>query len=610
MRHTKSLLAFLSAAILAGAGVAGARLLSRPDRIRLQVEMERLHHLHDAILRFKLDRERLPASLSELIPAYAPASALTFRPDGRSSAESPIAWDVATGRLGWSVPFRIGGVFPRTENFTLSIPSLPVIHDPLQGENAFRQVQAAATLGPEDIVVEAELFQSLSYGWEIEESESASGHSYVHLKEGVGDINYAGVEFDPKHRSGDFYNITRNNARIEARCYFLAPASGDYFFAMRTKAERSVCSNFIMVTVDDKEFQVGQNRTEPFVWLWHLPGHIHLEKGMHALALHTYQDGVSVDQAIFTLKRMDLTAAGTFSGGYPQGTPRPDGTPPLTLSLSVDTLSITTEKSPSVAIYIRSNDLQQRRAKLFTSLDLPGGRTRERSYEIDLPAGVPLVKFPCDTAMPRPLDKREYLLRCRIVAGDAVIQERTMVLGAGYDWSILGPLPFMDTAAEGQPERAEVPAPSYTIDGTTTTWRAYSDSLTDHFGIMDFGKMFCGRTYDAIPSVSLYAYTEIDVPRGGDYLLKAQGDDHLVVWINGAKAATLSRIKESAIRSSEEIKVALRAGRNRILFRLNQVSGQWQASIRFRTAADQVADISGFPFARQSVRLSAPAEHP
>jgi len=66
----------------------------------------------------------------------------------------------ATGRLCWSVPFRIGGILPRTENFTLSIPSLPVIHDPLHGENAFRQVQATATLGPEDIVVEAELFQS------------------------------------------------------------------------------------------------------------------------------------------------------------------------------------------------------------------------------------------------------------------------------------------------------------------------------------------------------------------------------------------------------------------------------------------------------------------
>lgn len=610
MRHRNGVAGVLIAAVLVGAGVAGDRLLSRPDRARLDMEQKRLQNLHDAILRFELDRERSPVDLAELVPGYIPDSMRFFQPDGRDGPARAIAWNPKDGSLSWSAPFRIRGLYPRSRNLTVSLPSRVVARDPLQAENAFRQIREPVVLGPEDIVVEAELFQFLTYGWEIERSASASGDGCIHLKEGIGDINAALVEFDPSVRSGDFYGITRSNARIEARCTFEAPAAGDYFLAVRTKAERSHCSNIILVQVDDREFRVGYNGSEPFVWLWHAPGSVFLGKGLHSLAFHTYQDGVSVDQAILTRKSLDLPGSKTFSGGHPQRVLRSETLPPLTLSLSVDTLSVTNAASPQVVIYVRNADLLQRRAQLRTSLDLAAGRTRDRTYDITLPAGVPLVRFPCELDLPRPLEMREYLFRCQLAQGSMADQERMLVFCHGYDWSILGPLPFMTTDEEGEPERARNLAASYTFAGTTYVWQAYSERFSDHFGIMDFGKMFCGRTYDATPSVSLYAATEIEAPRSGSYLLKAQGDDHLVVWINGTKVATIAHTRETAIRSAAEFKVPLNAGRNRVLFRLNQLDGQWQAGIRFRTADDKVADITGVPFAQQSLVRRAPPLRP
>ncbi|MBA4388623.1 MAG: hypothetical protein C0404_11630 [Verrucomicrobia bacterium] len=610
MGRKKIIAGVLAVVILAGAGAAIDRLLSRPDRIGLEMEKERLHDLHDAILRFNLDRERFPESLSELVPGYVPASLMFFHPEGSNNPARAIAWDSGAGTLSWSVPLKIRGIFARTVNTTLSVPRLAVLRDPLKGANAFRQPRDPVALRPEDIVVEAELFQSLSYGWEIEESESASGECYIHLKEGAGDVNDDKMEFDPKVRSGDFYNITRNNARLEARCYFEAPADGEYLLAVRTRAERSRCSNMIKVQVDDREFTVGHNGSEPFVWLWHAPGSMFLAKGHHSLGFHTFQDGVCVDQAILTRTRPDLSGNRIFSGGHPQSAVRPDKIQPLTLSLSVDTLSITNAKAPNVIIYVRNNGQLQRHAKLQVCLDLPGHRTRERTYEIDLPADTPLVRFPCEIDLPPPLEKKEYLLRCRIVEGSAVIQERTLVLYSGYDWSVLGPLPFMATGEEGEPENARELAPSYSFAGRTNAWQKYSEGFSDHFGVMDFGRMFCDRTYEATPSVSLYAYTEIEAARSGDYLLKAAGDDNIVVWINGTKVATIAHKKETVIRSAAEFKVQLNEGRNRILFRLNQIDGQWQACIRFRTADDKVADITGVPFSQQSARLHAPPLRP
>ncbi len=92
----------------------------------------------------------------------------------------------------------------------------------------------------EAIVLEAELFQKMSYGWQIGLDESAAGGAYIHVKEGVGDFESEdAIARNPSVRAGDFYNITGHRGRIEARLYVTSPDAGSYQLFARTMANRS-----------------------------------------------------------------------------------------------------------------------------------------------------------------------------------------------------------------------------------------------------------------------------------------------------------------------------------------------------------------------------------
>jgi hypothetical protein len=209
------------------------------------------------------------------------------------------------------------------------------------------------------------------------------------------------------------------------------------------------------------------------------------------------------------------------------------------------------------------------------------------------------VKVRWRIELPESLPRREYLVRCRLLVEGREVEEKTLALLRGYDWSVLGPLPFVEGAATGEPEGDARPRTSYLFGGRRFTWRAYEEAFTDHFGLMDFGRMFAEEAGD-VEHASLYAYTEVRARDGGEYLLKAQGDDDLVVWINGSEVVAISE-KGPPIRTAREVPVRLKAGGNRVLFRLSQKSGQWQAAIRIRTPSDHLADVEGIPFADQDV---------
>ena len=605
LRKLSVIACVLSAAALS---IPADRWLSRADKAAFDVAKQRLLSLRDSLLLFRLDHGRFPEDLDELVPAYAAEDATHYCPGGDTSREASFTFAPRSCMLSGASPFRIAGLLPRARALSVQLPKRPLVRDPLNGKRVFAQEQKAVRLSDDAIVVEAEHFQYLTYGWEIGQSQAASGGAHIHLKEGIGDLRHDEIIFDPARRAGDFYNVTRDMRPIEARCYFAAPAAGTYFMAVRTMAHRSSCSNIIRAAVGGQVHSVGNNGTEPFAWLWHCPGTVLLEEGANAISFYTYQDDVKVDQIVFTRAAPSFPSGSNtiFEAASDRWLQLPDEVPPATLSLSASSLTLTEESDPRVDLYLRRNTPGPLERVLKMALDLPAGRRRERSYDVTLEPPATLVKFPYDLDLPRPLEKREYLLRYRLLAGSDVEQERTLVLMHGYDWSVLGPLPYMTVDEKGAPEGDQPPKKEYDFGGRTFTWRAYDEQHTDQFGIMDFGRMFCGRTYDALPNVTLYAYTEMDAARGGDYRLKAQGDDHLVVWINGAHVLTIAEKKVTAIRSATERIVTLDRGRNTVLFRLNQGTGQWQAAIRFRTKDDQVAAVRGIPFEKQAVAVAEP----
>ena len=582
-------------AAVAGAGAwALDYRIKRPYRIRALQETDRLLMLRDAILDFHLDHRRPPDSLQELVPAYASAGLILYH-DPASGRARPVRLDVKRATLEWETPLRFTGLWPAERPISVEAPRLPVVRDSITGEAVFLVTQQVVHLPEDAVVLEAEHAQFLTYGWQTEEASTASGQACLHLPEGAGDEMYGGGPvFDPEVRSGDFYNVTRDNRPMEARCLFRAARPGRHQLWVRTMAHRSHCSNIIGVRVNGGDtLRVGHNGTKPYVWLWHHPLDIDLREGVNTIGFLAYQDGVKVDQVVFTPSPLPGSAGmGTMFSSSTNPQPIKE-LPALTMTLSTPSLVVTGAAAPRAAVYFRKNREGPMQRTLKVAWDQPRGRRRERTYDLRVEAERVLTRVRLTLDMQMPLQRREYLVRCSLFNGDRLEEERTLVFQRSYDWWILGPLPYIP------PDRPEHPEPDldlpYRFAGESYSWSRYSHANTDCFGIMDFGRVYSGRTYDAVQQRTVYAYTQVTVAVAGTYRMKTQSDDDLVVWINGERVITEAHTKYTAIRSAAEHLVPLRGGANHVLFRLNQRSGQWQGAVRFRTKDDQVADIVGVP---------------
>ena len=570
-------------------------VMSRGNRIHIELEKERILKLRDCIILFTKDRKKFPKKLSELIPGYCSKKELSYQCSPHSEKRIQYKWNPETGELCCSDPFAITGLYPRTKQLvSIKIQKLQVKVNPLNGDNIFSQPPNEIQVGQESVVAEMENMQFMTYGWQVDESDEASGGAYLHIKEGTGDFESEDkIKTDPRNmRSGDFYNITTDQRRIKAGLFFQAPKAGTYYVYARTMAQRSHCSNITYIKINKlQRKRVGNNGSQPFTWRWHLVGIFKLNRGVNQLCFMTHQDGVRIDQVLFSpKKRTGLKHNSTFTGGFRNDFSQSKKLPPLNFSFKVNTLNITEEEDPLVFIYVHKNISDPIEARLDIQLDLPGGRIRLDAHKISLKKE--LTRFPCRIDLPRPLERKEYLLKATLFIDKKAIEERTLVLSHGYDWKILGPLPYMKTFAQGPIEKDETLKSEYIFHEKTFYWQQYDEKKTEQFCMMDFGLMFSERTYFAMNDVCLYAYTEVNAGKKGHYMMKIQADDNIVVWVNGKKTAWITE-KGPPIRTAKEVKIILNKGKNRLLFRLNQKESQWQASIRIRTADDKVADVKG-----------------
>ena len=474
---------------------------------------------------------------------------------------------------------------------------------PLLGEDVFKAIPKEVPLPKHDIVIEAENFQFMTYGWEIGESNNASGGAYIHMKEGVGDFESEDlIAADPSSRAGDFYNVTGDRRRIEARCYFNAPRSGMYHVAVRTMGH-GPCSMVTSFSFNQgQKLKAGLKRKSPFVWRWHYLGRVHLREGVNYASCMAYQDDVKVDQIVVSESSLKMLMSPFFSGTYRGTHPapvRPSVIDELSMSLTTDGLAIKQGKVPSVSIYIHKNVPGEIDARLVLSVEDPR-LIRQEAYAVKIGESSALARFPWKLELPRPLEKKEYLLRCSLFVGSKLVAERKVVLSRGYDWAILGPLPYVGLYGKGKVVAGRAVSAEYHIGGKLFRWQQYSEEYTDHFGLMDFKKMFAKKHAVPAGGASLYAYTEVDAPESGTYLLKAQGDDDLIMWVGGERVVTITALGP-AIRTARETKIKLSKGRNRMLLRLNHRQAKWQAGIRIRAAEDGVADVKGIPFADQDL---------
>ncbi len=603
-RGRKRLSLVLALLLLLGGGLWCAdRLLSRADRIRYARARETLEELRARILAFRHDAARFPATLGELVPFYTGPDVIHCRPDPDEPTR-PLVWLPETGRLAWPEPMPIRGLYARSRRLALHVPAPPVGRDPLTGRPVLGRAPAEIVLGGGAIVLEAERFQELTHGWRIGESAHASGGAYLHVPEGAGDMESERLlARNPGRRPLDFHGPGHDMRPIRATIRFHVQQEGAYRLSARIMARRAHCSNMLFLDLDNgrgvRRFVLGHNNATPFVWLWHHADHqIRLRAGWNTLHFRVYQDDVRIDQVLLLPRETPPPGFTdrTFRSPAPPAPP-PDA-PPVTLSLRAESRVLLPGNAPALTAFLHRNAPAPVASTLVVEQDLPDGGRRVRRYAVPPTDDAPLRAFPIPLHWPEPLPARAFAVRVRLDE-DRAPQERAVVLEVPWDWSVLGPLDYIPANAALPPESDPAPRAGTTWGFPGAGWRRFEKTFHDHYGLMDFGRLFAGRTFHAPRMKALYAFTELHADRAGPYELRVMADDHIRIWVNGEPIGSITATGPP-IRTARAFRIRLREGRNRILFRLNQREDQWMAGLRIRNPDGSPAEVRGIPFAEQA----------
>ncbi|HQK95783.1 MAG TPA: HEAT repeat domain-containing protein, partial [Armatimonadota bacterium] len=162
------------------------------------------------------------------------------------------------------------------------------------------------------------------------------------------------------------------------------------------------------------------------------------------------------------------------------------------------------------------------------------------------------------------------------LAGDMNVPQR---LGFVTDWRVVGPFPFggpgsgLDEEHVGEP-KVDLAA-RYQVGDAEVAWQEVHSrdlagivSLHDVFGMVE--RRVC------------YAYTRIDVPEGGDAILRCGSDDGIKAWVNG-EVVLNHDVDRGAQVDQDQAPCTLRAGTNELLVKISQGGGGWNFCLRFTT---------------------------
>ena len=119
-------------------------------------------------------------------------------------------------------------------------------------------------------------------------------------------------------------------------------------------------------------------------------------------------------------------------------------------------------------------------------MDKPDGGVHESRTPLNLANDHVLTRVSLEFPWPDKLALREYVIRANVepdVGGGADVTERVLVLTRGYDWQLLGRLPYMSVRSAGPIEHATPPFEStYEVRGKSAGWQRFSPAHADAFG--------------------------------------------------------------------------------------------------------------------------------
>jgi PA14 domain-containing protein len=578
-------------------------LLGRSDRIAWEQRKDDLLSVYDQLLRYEHENLELPKNLDELVPEYLRQEQLT------AGGKPRYYYDRSKRRIALALGHIVSGLIKRKYP-----PAFRQLPDP---EEYFKQQNIQIAKGklwapsgpagesapPGTLVFEAEHLTGLNYGWEIHPDPNCGGGAYAYSKEGLG--NGPGQKhskiynFYDRHESKDYNYI---------RWHFKVPESGYYYIYGRIWTTGSHCSNCIIVGID----KAGPNRhlkyngqslsnRIPFRWVWTPASkRVKIEAGDHFLEAFLHEDGVRVDQfAISPVRLRGKKVLESFSPVNKDTLFRTVDKSPLLLGFDLKSRVITPSSPPECQLTIRKIRPATGKAIIKVSMlgaNADGSPMLLGKYLLDLSSKQELSFFPIDFSKLnlKKLQRREYLLEAVVIRKKEIIAKKEVTLVYPMQWKVCGPFPLIPNGSEGPLDGDLEPDGK---DSKTGKWVPFKESSFDLFGVLDFGLQTIGNSLHAPQNVTIYAKTEIECPETGEYLLKIQSDDQLLLWIDGKQVCRRDN-RAPVTRSAQRLKLKITKGKHRIRMRVNQWQrssygdGRWQAYLRFRTVDDDITGVT------------------
>jgi len=646
----KSLLAcgiVFGISFLVAVGFVADKLISRPQRIEFQRKKADLMYVRDAVMRYEFRSGSLPISLEHLVPKYLRKTQV------KSDGKPIYKYDRRQRLIAMAEGVRIRGLYVR--HYPALSLALPEQEKPeeIRPSPHTAQIQSGATLviqpnppkplppnttpdptstpavpslpppfvipkGPAlsappngTIVIEAEHWSEMNWGWEVHLDPKAAGGAYIICKEGMttGSAQCHWATYD-------FYNIREKQEKSLLKYHFHLPKAGWYRLSARLWATCSHCSNSLNIGIDrgglkpgtvDKDYYgdfVGSR--VPFRWNWSMvrSRSIYLTAGDHYIHVFPHEDGLHVDQ--FLLQPVSNSRYWSRSKAFQANKKTNHGTafekkdgPPVHLSFDMKSMVITKKMPLQAKLTIRRLRPSIQSATFKIILRAAGKHMADLDigkFKVDLSHLPELCFIPLDFSgidydtLPR----REYLLTAELVAGEKKLASTHIPVMHPFAWEISTNYKYYPNSLPGPLDGHKEPEP-----GNKDPWSLFADRSWTPLGVMDFGVHTVGNSLHAPEYRTIYVRTVIDVPKTAQYFLKAQSDDQMLLWIDGQLAGRIDT-KRSVIRNVGRIRIQLKKGRHTVRMRVNQgpqtrklQGGYWQSSLRFRTSDDLLSNVTG-----------------
>jgi len=139
-------------------------------------------------------------------------------------------------------------------------------------------------------------------------------------------------------------------------------------------------------------------------------------------------------------------------------------------------------------------------------------------------------------------------------------------------WWVIGPFPGESIDADLPPEKAIDLAAPIKVGDRELTWTQHQ--TIDPMGIVSFAALVQPNT-----NVTAYMYGEVTVEQAQDVLLKCGSDDGMKLWLNGKQIHRAPQPRSLKV-DEDTIEAHLEAGVNKVLVKVVQGGGGWEACIR------------------------------